>query len=69
MTNEGMLPLMILAASSVDVPQRWDIRAIGSDQQEMSPTFTPDGRELYSMRSDRGFAQWRVLHSRCTGGA
>ncbi|QQQ03073.1 TolB family protein [Lysobacter enzymogenes] len=72
------LPMAILAAACASVcalayprspaamPQRWAPAGIASDQYESSPTFSPDGRELYFMRSDRDFAQWRILHSRCT---
>lgn len=67
--NAAVLPMVILAASSPDAPQRWDIPAISSDQYESSPTFTPDGRELYFMRSDRRFTEWRILQSRCVDGA
>lgn len=50
-------------------PQRWTPTAIASDQYESSPTFTPDGRELYFMRSDRSFGRYRLLMSRCENGA
>lgn len=72
------LPMAILAAAcasasalaypraTTPAPQRWAPAGIASDQYESSPTFSPDGRELYFMRSDRNFAQWRILHSRCT---
>lgn len=56
--------LMALAASAP--PERWSAAPIASDQYESSPTFTPDGRELYFMRSTPQFAQWRLLQSRCT---
>ncbi|QQP97845.1 PD40 domain-containing protein [Lysobacter enzymogenes] len=46
--------------------QRWAPAGIASNQYESSPTFSPDGRELYFMRSDRNFAHWRILQSRCT---
>lgn len=49
-------------------PQRWAPPGITSDQYESSPTFTPDGREIYFMRSDRQFANWRILRSRCEAG-
>lgn len=72
------LPMAMLAAACASAcalayaraqpgaPQRWAPAGIASDQYESSPTFSPDGRELYFMRSDRNFAQWRLLHSRCT---
>ncbi|MGO0999775.1 TolB family protein [Lysobacter sp. CA196] len=46
-------------------PLRWTPPGIASDQYESSPTFSPDGRELYFMRSDRQFANWKILYSRC----
>lgn len=70
------LPMAILAAAcasalahpraTAPVPQRWAPAGVASDQYESSPSFSADGRELYFMRSDRNFAQWRILHSRCT---
>jgi len=73
--HTAWLPLAILAATCAladprapapAAAQRWAPAGIASDQYESSPTFSPDGRELYFMRSDRRFAQWRILHSRCT---
>jgi hypothetical protein len=40
-----------------------------SDQYEATPTFTPDGRELYFMQSDPKFARYRLFRSRCENGA
>lgn len=54
------------AAPAPAAAQRWAPAGIASDQYESSPSFSPDGRELYFMRADRNFAQWRILHSRCT---
>lgn len=61
-----VLPLSAVAAS---VPQRWAPTPIASDQYESSPTFSPDGRDLYFMRSTPQFSEWRILHSRCVDGA
>lgn len=67
------LSLMALSAmpshAQAASPQRWTPAAIASDQYESSPTFTPDGRELYFMRSDRSFGRYRLLMSRCENGA
>ncbi|ALN92255.1 WD40-like Beta Propeller Repeat family protein [Lysobacter gummosus] len=57
------------AAPHAAEPQRWTPPGIASDQYESSPTFTPDGGEIYFMRSDTRFANWRILHSRCQTGA
>lgn len=50
-------------------PQRWAPPGLASDQYESSPAFTPEGGELYFMRSDTQFRNWRILVSRCVGGA
>lgn len=66
------LPLCLLAALAgachADATQPWTPAAIASDQYESSPTFSPDGRELYFMRSDRAFGRYRLLMSRCERG-
>jgi hypothetical protein len=41
---------------------------IASDQYETTPTFTPDGREMYFMRSDPRFSRYRLMWSRCVDG-
>lgn len=56
------------SAAHAPEPRRWAPPNLSSDQYESSPTFTPDGREIYFMRSDRQFANWRLLHSRCQAG-
>lgn len=65
-----------LAGYSISMPtlaqnaaERWAPSQIATDRYESSPTFTPDGRELYFMRSDRQFRNWRILWSRCDNGA
>ncbi|KRC36812.1 MULTISPECIES: PD40 domain-containing protein [unclassified Lysobacter] len=66
----SLLPLSALSChAQAASPQRWTPTAIASDQYESSPTFTPDGRELYFMRSDRSFGRYRLLMSRCENGA
>ena len=47
----------------------WTPAAIASDQYEATPTFTPDGREMYFMQSDPRFARYRLFRSRCENGA
>lgn len=54
------------AATAAVGPQRWAPNRIASDQYESTPSFSPDGRELYFMRSTPQFSQWRILHSRCS---
>jgi Tol biopolymer transport system component len=43
----------------------WTPPAVASDQYESSPTFTPDGREMYFMRSNRSFSAYQILRSSC----
>lgn len=43
----------------------WTPSSIVSDQYESSPTFTPDGREMYFMRSNRAFSAYQILRSSC----
>lgn len=60
--------LLLATTDGGSTPQRWASPPVASDQYESSPTFTPDGRELYFMRSTPQFAQWRILRSRCENG-
>jgi Tol biopolymer transport system component len=47
----------------------WTPAAVASDQYEATPTFTPDGREMYFMLSDPRFERYRLMWSRCENGA
>jgi Tol biopolymer transport system component len=47
---------------------RWTPAAIATDQYETTPTFTPDGREMFYMQSDPSFRRYRLLWSRCEDG-
>jgi hypothetical protein len=47
----------------------WTPPAIASDAYESSPSFTPDGREMYFFRADNNFAGYRLMVSRCENGA
>jgi hypothetical protein len=44
---------------------RWTPAAISTDRYESSPTFTPDGREVYMMQADRDFDHYRLVWSQC----
>lgn len=68
LTTLLLLAAVPLTASTAgqDAPQHWTPAAIASDQYEASPTFTPDGREMFLLRGDPSFGMWRVLHSTCT---
>jgi len=57
------------AAAFEAVARRWTPPSISSDQYESSPTFTPDGREMYFMRADAAFGKYRLMSSRCEAGA
>jgi hypothetical protein len=54
-------------AGAADTPHaiRWTPAAISSAGYESTPTFSPDGRELYFVAADRQFTGWRVMMSRC----
>jgi len=47
----------------------WTPAGIATDQYEATPTFTPDGREMYFMLSDPQFERYRLMTSRCVRGA
>ncbi|HEY6124739.1 MAG TPA: hypothetical protein VIV63_08815 [Steroidobacteraceae bacterium] len=49
--------------------QVWTPPAITSAEYESSPTFTPDGREMYFFRANARFGDYRLLVSRCVNGA
>jgi Tol biopolymer transport system component len=55
---------LVTAAEAV----RWTPPALASDQYEASPTFSPDGREMFFFRGDRNFSRYRLFHSRCVNG-
>ena len=46
-------------------PTVWTPGALSTDAYESSPAFTPDGRELFFMRADANFQNYRLLWSRC----
>lgn len=48
--------------------KRWTPAAISSPGYESSPTFTPDGREMYFLSADASFSKYRVMVSRCERG-
>ncbi|HSX59255.1 MAG TPA: hypothetical protein VLF18_03545 [Tahibacter sp.] len=69
MKRTALLLALPLSAIAAETPQRWAPAALASDQYESSPTFSPDGSEVYFMRSTAQFSDWRILHSRCVDGA
>jgi Tol biopolymer transport system component len=58
---------ILLAAAAL--ARIWTPATITSDQYEATPTFTPDGREMYFMQSDPRFERYRLVWSRCENGA
>lgn len=46
-------------------PAEWTPGAISSEEYESSPAFTPDGHEMFFMRADKGFQNYRLLWTRC----
>lgn len=56
-------------AAAEPAPQLCTPAAWASDQYESHPTFSPDGREAFFMRSNREFSHYRLMHSRFENGA
>lgn len=46
-------------------PALWTPGSISTNEYESSPTFSPDGRDMFFMRADKGFQNYRLLWSRC----
>jgi Tol biopolymer transport system component len=72
----GLLALLSVVLVAGDAPhahgaeaRRWTPAEISTDQYESTPTFTPDGREMFFMLSDPRFERYRVMWSRCENGA
>jgi len=65
----GFAALLVLACGgSAAAAERWTPPAIASDQYESSPTFSPDGREMFFFRGDPTFSRYRLFESHCAGG-
>lgn len=56
---------LIQAAAGAD---HWTPPSLSSDQYEASPSFSPDGREMFFFRGDPGFRRYRLFVSRCVDG-
>jgi Tol biopolymer transport system component len=72
MSIVSILPLDPTVAANANVanaPRHWSPAAIASSRYESSPTFSPDGREMIFMSADANFANYRLLSTRCEGGA
>jgi len=57
------------AAPAQHPAQRWTPAAIATSDYEATPAFSPDGREMIYLAADARFANWRLMRSRCEGGA
>jgi hypothetical protein len=55
------------SAAPVDATH-WTPAALSSPAYEATPTFGPDGRELYFFRADTSFRNYRLLMSTCADG-
>jgi Tol biopolymer transport system component len=66
----AFLPIFAAAGpAGQPVAELWTPPAISSAGYESSPTFSPDGREMYFFRADRSFSNYQLLVSRCEDGA
>lgn len=63
-----MFLVSIAWSQPTSTAKRWTPAAISSSGYESSPTFTPDGREMYFLSADASFDNYRVLVSRCERG-
>lgn len=53
------------AESAPDQPALWTPQAISTPGYESSPTFSPDGREMYYVAADAAFSRYRIMRSTC----
>ena len=60
--------LLVSAGGAAAEPTRWTPPAITTDQFESTPTFSPDGQEMFFFRGDPTFSRYRLFHSRCVDG-
>jgi Tol biopolymer transport system component len=72
MSIASILPLDHTLAAGANVAntlRNWTPAAVASSRYESSPTFSPDGREMIFMSADANFTNYRLLSTRCQGGA
>lgn len=67
-TSLAVASIALPLSAQTSGPRRWTPAAISTAEYEASATFTPDGREMYFLRADRNFANYRLLVSRCVDG-
>jgi Tol biopolymer transport system component len=61
---------LLCAATAAEAADaiRWTPAAIATAEYESTPTFSPDGREMFFFRGDTSFRRYRLFHSRCRDG-
>lgn len=64
----GLVALGANSQSSIVPMQQWTPQAVMTNNYEASPTFTPDGREMYYISASKTFSSFRILVSRCQNG-
>jgi Tol biopolymer transport system component len=68
LTNVGLALICGCAAIRVarkPEPRLWTPHVLSTDNYESSPSFSPDGGEIFFMRADRTFQNYRLLWARC----
>jgi len=65
----SILFVSIAWSQPASTPRHWTPAAISTAGYESSPTFTPDGREMYFLSADASFGNYRVMVSKCERGA
>jgi Tol biopolymer transport system component len=60
--------LLVSAGAGAAEPTHWTPPAITTAQFESTPTFSPDGKEMFFFRGDQTFSRYRLFHSHCVDG-
>ena len=60
--------LVATTCSSAAEAMLWTPPAVATDQYESTPTFSPDGREMFFFRGDPSFSRYRLFESHCVDG-
>jgi Tol biopolymer transport system component len=68
----GVVLCALVVACAAPTPRpvvtRWTPDALATPAYESTPTFSPDGREVYFFRADTQFRNYRLLVSTCDDG-
>jgi hypothetical protein len=62
------LTWVLCANAGTTAPTLFTPAELSSDQYESSPTFTPDGRQVFYMLADPEFDRYRLMWSQCVDG-